>query len=241
MSISLFEYKPKDIACESSLFALNNKINNNEFEIEDIGNLIPGSVMVQDVDKLVNLYMNNNGCEILKHSKEELNALGPAYFDTFFPPDEIGILKVEIKEFLQAGDSSAIYSFFQRVRPNKDSDYKWYLSNIRLYKPLGAGESRKLINVAIEVNNICYAAKKINSICEQKEFAQKNYFKYILLTKREKEIIKLIAGGHKSQCISDMLFISLHTVNNHRKNILNKLDVKSITELLKFAAVYSII
>jgi LuxR family transcriptional regulator len=159
----------------------------------------------------------------------------------FFPPEEIEILKIEVKKFLQLGDPSLIYSFFQRVRPDKNSDYKWYLSNVRLFMPFAPGENLKLINVAIEVDNISYASKKINSICEQNEFAQKNYFKYLLLTKREKEIIKLIANGCNSRYISDTLFISLHTVNNHRKNILNKLDIKGIIDLIKFAAAYSII
>lgn len=240
MSVSLYDHQ-KDIACQSSLFTLNNKIYSKEFKIEDVGNLIPGSVMVQDIDALTNLYMNNNGCEILKRSKEELNSLGPAYFDMFFPPEEINSIKVQIKKFLLAGDQSAIFSFFQRVRPNESSDYKWYLSNIRLYTPQSSGENLKLVNVAVEVNNISYASKKINSICEQNEFAQKNYFKYISLTKREKEIITLIASGYNSRSISDTLFISLHTVNNHRKNIWGKLSIKTITDLLKFAAAFSLI
>ena len=241
MSISLHANLPKDIACQSALFSLNNKIDTKELDIEDVGNLIPGSVMVQDLVELTNLYMNDNGCRILKRCKEELNSLGPAYFDMFFPPEEIEILKIEVRKFLQLGDPSLIYSFFQRVRPDKNSDYKWYLSNVRLFLPFAPGENLKLINVAIEVDNISYASKKINSICEQNEFAQKNYFKYLLLTKREKEIIKLIASGYNSRYISDTLFISLHTVNNHRKNILNKLNIKGIIDLIKFAAAYSII
>jgi DNA-binding NarL/FixJ family response regulator len=43
------------------------------------------------------------------------------------------------------------------------------------------------------------------------------------LTKREKEILKLIAGGLSSQQIADKLFISLHTVETHELNINQKL------------------
>lgn len=234
-------YIPKDISSQASLFSLNNKINNKEINVEDVGNLIPGSVMVQDLGKLTNLYMNNNGCEVLKRCKEELNSLGPAYFDIFFPPEEISFFKSEIRRFLQRGDPSLIYSFFQRVRPDSGSDYKWYLSNVRLYMPTEHGENLKLINIAMAVDNISYASKKINSICEQSDYAQKNYFRYLLLTKREKEIIKLIVNGCNSRYISDALFISLHTVNNHRKNILHKLNVKGLIELMKFATAFSII
>jgi LuxR family transcriptional regulator len=241
MSFRSLKYSSNSIDCQVALFDLSSKINNKDVDIEDIGDYIPGSVMVQDLDEMTNLYMNSNGCEVLRHSKEELNSLGPAYFDLFFPPEEIISLKPEITKFLQLDDPTRTYSFFQRVRPNKNTEYKWYLSNVRLYKPSVLDNGLKLMNVAIEVDNICCAAKKINSICEQNEFVQKNYFKFMLLTKREKEIIKLIASGYNSRYISDLLFISLHTVNNHRKNILNKLNIKSLIDLIKFAAAYSIV
>ncbi|MBL4678402.1 MAG: helix-turn-helix transcriptional regulator [Mucilaginibacter sp.] len=241
MSVVLPDYLQKDVSSQASLFSLVNKLNSEEINIEEVGNLIPGSVMVQDLGTLTNLYMNNNGCEVLRRCKEELNSLGPAYFDLFFPPEEISILKIEVTKFLRLNDPSLTYSFFQRVRPDDKSDYKWYLSNVRLFNPSESEGNLKLINVALEVNNISYASKQINSICEQSSYAQKNYFKYLLLTRREKEVVKLIASGYNSRYISDSLFISLHTVNNHRKNIMHKLNMKGLIELIKFAEAFSII
>jgi len=55
------------------------------------------------------------------------------------------------------------------------------------------------------------------------------------LTKREKEILKLIAEGCSSQEIADKLFISLRTVETHRLNINQKLDVKNTAGLVKEA------
>lgn len=54
----------------------------------------------------------------------------------------------------------------------------------------------------------------------------------LLFSKRETEVIRLIVQGHKSQQIADLLSISLHTVKNHRKNILQKAGVKSTGELV---------
>jgi len=51
------------------------------------------------------------------------------------------------------------------------------------------------------------------------------------LTAREKEIVRLIIDGKKSQEIADSLFISVKTVNKHRSNILEKLEVNSLAEL----------
>lgn len=55
------------------------------------------------------------------------------------------------------------------------------------------------------------------------------------LTKREKEILKLIADGLSSQEIADNLFISLRTVETHRLNLNQKLDVKNTAGLVKEA------
>lgn len=55
------------------------------------------------------------------------------------------------------------------------------------------------------------------------------------LTKREIEILKLIAEGLSSQEIADKLYISLRTVETHRLNINQKLDVKNTAGLVKEA------
>jgi DNA-binding NarL/FixJ family response regulator len=55
------------------------------------------------------------------------------------------------------------------------------------------------------------------------------------LTKREKEILKLIADGMSSQEIAETLFISLRTVETHRLNLNQKLDVNNTAGLVKEA------
>lgn len=58
---------------------------------------------------------------------------------------------------------------------------------------------------------------------------------YDRLTSREREILKLIAEGHTSKEIADMLFISLKTALGHRTKIMQKLDIHNRTELIKYA------
>lgn len=52
-----------------------------------------------------------------------------------------------------------------------------------------------------------------------------------VLSKRELEVVDLIAGGYSNGDIAKMLFISVHTVNDHTKNIYRKLNVHSRYEL----------
>lgn len=65
--------------------------------------------------------------------------------------------------------------------------------------------------------------------------------KDVTLTKRETEIIKKIADELSNQEIADELHISLRTVETHRRNIMQKLKVKSVVSLLKYAAQHDII
>ncbi len=57
----------------------------------------------------------------------------------------------------------------------------------------------------------------------------------VILTLREKEILKLIASGLTNRQIADRLFISVKTVETHRTNIMQKLDIHSLAELVKYA------
>ncbi|WP_346860457.1 helix-turn-helix transcriptional regulator [uncultured Draconibacterium sp.] len=61
------------------------------------------------------------------------------------------------------------------------------------------------------------------------------------LTVREKEILRLIALGHTNKSIANELFISTHTVISHRKNITDKLGIKSIPGLTVYAIIQKII
>ncbi|HDZ03415.1 hypothetical protein LCGC14_0785680 [marine sediment metagenome] len=56
-----------------------------------------------------------------------------------------------------------------------------------------------------------------------------------VLTRRQKEILKLVALGKTNQEIADHLFIGKTTVETHRKNMIRKLNLKGAGELLRYA------
>ncbi len=58
---------------------------------------------------------------------------------------------------------------------------------------------------------------------------------YETLTEREKEILGLIGQGHTNQAIADTLCLSINTVQTHRTHIMNKLNLHSRAELMKYA------
>lgn len=66
------------------------------------------------------------------------------------------------------------------------------------------------------------------------KFGNDDFLKQFNLTKRELEILMLIKKEHTNQQIADELFLSVYTVETHRKNIMQKLNLKSPLALHKF-------
>ena len=62
-----------------------------------------------------------------------------------------------------------------------------------------------------------------------------------LLSRREIEILGLLSKGMASKDIADQLFISVNTVNNHRQNILKKVDAGNTAEAVMYARMVGVI
>lgn len=74
-----------------------------------------------------------------------------------------------------------------------------------------------------------------NYIRTAKDTEKNDGYKEVPLTKREIEILKLIASGYSNQEIANILYISYNTVDTHRKNIMHKLTIKNTAGLVRYA------
>lgn len=84
-----------------------------------------------------------------------------------------------------------------------------------------------------------YICEKTQSILNKKtEIGLKQVPK---LTRREKEILAFVAKGLTTNQIAESLFISSHTVESHRKNLMEKFQTKSVTAAVKSAIEYGLI
>lgn len=61
------------------------------------------------------------------------------------------------------------------------------------------------------------------------------------LTKREHQILQAVANGETSAQIADSLFVSVITVETHRRNLMQKFDAKNMIEVVKLALSYHLI
>jgi len=58
---------------------------------------------------------------------------------------------------------------------------------------------------------------------------------YDLLTARERELLQLVAEGKSAKAIGALLNLSVHTVDTHRANLMSKLNVHNVPELILYA------
>lgn len=80
---------------------------------------------------------------------------------------------------------------------------------------------------------------KLRKLLERKDLSEAKFNSE--LSDREREVVCLIAQGYSHKEISDMLCISTHTVVTHRKNITQKLGIKSASGLTVYAILNSLI
>ena len=95
-----------------------------------------------------------------------------------------------------------------------------------LLKPFNTNQLKLTINLAI-----LNSSKEHASV----QFNKKNVDLLKSLTKREQEILFVLASGKPSKEAGDMLHIATSTVEKHKQNIKEKLNLKTIGELVNFA------
>jgi len=99
-----------------------------------------------------------------------------------------------------------------------------------------SGQEEIVKAVMMITQNAEYFSNDILSIIHHKKVSsQVVKCVYAVLTEREVEVSKLMATGMTSKDIAAKLYISLHTVQSHRKNIMKKLGVSTASELTLYA------
>jgi DNA-binding NarL/FixJ family response regulator len=113
------------------------------------------------------------------------------------------------------------------------------------FLPKDTSKDEFLVALNLVYNEEGYFGEKLSKII-YKSYIQhvksiKSPEQEICLSEREIEIIKLLAEGITSKEIADRLFISSRTVETHKNNIIKKLNLKNLVELLKYAIKHGIV
>lgn len=145
------------------------------------------------------------------------------------------ILDVNMPELNGVQTAKKITEMYPNISILMLSQYE----NIQLIKELKAIGVKGYLSKNFEIDQLIDSIETIKQGREYfpsftQEYLSLNKDK-INLTSREIEVLSLIALGEKSKEIACQLFLSQYTVDTHRKNLMRKLDVNSVSGLLNVA------
>jgi len=112
---------------------------------------------------------------------------------------------------------------------------KMMRSGARGYLLKGTDKNNLLAAIATVSQGQSFLDRQIEQAIVQQTIAVKRTSVEVKLTKRENEILALIAGEYSNQEIADKLFLSVRTVESHRHSLNQKLNIKSAAGLVKEA------
>ena len=104
-------------------------------------------------------------------------------------------------------------------------------------------EGKVLLTIALAfpIDPLHHVTSKVARLLEENNFLRKNYNRYSRLSEREREILKHISLGKSASESADELFISVSTVETHRRNLKKKLGTSSFFELTQYARAFDLI
>jgi DNA-binding CsgD family transcriptional regulator len=213
--------------------------------------------MILDFQAQGYFYISENIKELWGYDRVEFYQHGLQKTITIFPvqQNEIIIHKIfpTMFEFFDqhalSGDAGDLRASYPTKVIRSDGSEGWYLHQIKV---LHCENQKPLIALKIitdisdykkdEGITLTISKKDSNGIFKNifsKSFSEhtKNYS----ISGREKEILQLLDEGKSSIEISQLLFISNHTVKTHRKNLLKKFEATSTVDMLNKASVHGII
>ena len=140
-------------------------------------------------------------------------------------------------EFVQRGNKHEVGIIFQHMNLEEDpnADFEWYVSFMKL-----SDKAKGIFTLDFKVKFLDKYQNKFMKLIALDEFVHRNMEKFQELTAREIEIVSLLSKGLSNQEISDQLSIAKFTVDTHRRNIMNKLEIKRFVDLIRFAEAFDL-
>lgn len=200
------------------------------------GEFISLDVTDQSSKPFGDFHFNKAGCNFVKLSKEEAAKGGIDFMVKYADLNEhLKLLPMHAALFFNK-DESDVRSFFHKMRPGLNKPFEWIFSSAKYY-----ADKKTLLSISSPVKQIDEIGHKLNRVLDENVYMKKHLHLFSSLTKREKEIITLIVSGYNNPQIAETLFIARSTVEQHRKNINRKLEIKTFAQLMKFALAFDLV
>jgi DNA-binding CsgD family transcriptional regulator len=210
-------------------------------EIRSIEKSLPAMIIVHDIRDSTVVYMSEMALRGLGVTLQELLAMGMEYHENFFNSEDAKDYVPKILGLLERNNDDEIVSFFQQVRQMPKMEWAWFLSSIKILLRDNENKPVLTLTTSIPLDAQHHIAAKSQRILDENNFLRRNLHIFSKLSVREKEVLRLLALGHSSPEISEILFISDMTATTHRRNIKEKLQAKSQYDYIRFAHAFDLI
>lgn len=187
-------------------------------------------VFVFDVINLRMVWINDAMKRILGYDKPDVNIDKQSILDIYHPDDR-DVLK-EMRNYFRhrkSGTFTAVYKF-----RDVNGEYLWLCTAANIFRRTTDESVFEVVGVTLDMTHQLVYKNNVK-VLSREMMQQINKSSIEKITKREKEILRYFANGYKTREIAEMLQLSFHTVNNHRKNLLKKLKMKNLAALVSFA------
>ncbi|RYZ95349.1 MAG: LuxR family transcriptional regulator [Sphingobacteriaceae bacterium] len=202
---------------------------------------MPCVVIIHEVGEFNVVYMTSNGLQQLGVTLQELQEMGPEYYPRFFNIEDMEGFIPKIEALLKNNDPTESFSFFQQVKITGKTGWTWHISSVRIFMQDDDGKPYLSITTAIPIDRMKHIEAKAERLLNENDFLKKNSKAFATLSKREQLILKLVAIGKSSPEIAEELFISPETVQTHRRNIKQKLNISTGYEFTEYARAFDLI
>jgi len=206
-----------------------------KISLAEVGDFIPGFLHLNNCDDFQMTYLNKFGQESWEADIGDIRSRGIDWQKEVCQPDVLAQSMNKVKRFNNINDTYGILSYYQLIRTPSKPEFEWHFTCKRKFS------KQSNISISHNITQFGSAANVMKDILDDNIILKKNHQPFHTLTKSEKWILKLIAKGHRSRDISELLHISFHTVNTHRRNIWAKLGVKTYAELHRIAMAFDLI
>jgi len=212
-------------------------------EIAQTADDFPGVIIIHNIQEKFNKveYMSPRGAKILGVKLEELRKMGAEYYSKFFNEEDAKDYVPKMIDMVERNNENEIYSFFQQVRSSASQPWAWYISSTRILMKDDLNRPLLSITFAVPIDPLHHLTNKVSRLLDENNFLRAHFEEFTKLTKREREVMKQFALGKSASDISKNLHIAAETVKTHRKNIYQKLNIKSAYELLDYARAFDLI
>lgn len=188
-------------------------------------------------------YISNNVTEITGYELNEVSL--DKYLDVIHPDDlpyyaDFEVTVIDFKKQLPIDKLMKYKSRYNYRLRKKDGKYIYVLHQSITIQVAEDGSVLRNLTFITDISDISQSNKmklSLIGIDGEPSYIDIKYKSLYskskeLFTPREKDILALIIEGKNSEEIADILSISIHTVRNHRKNILSKSGCNNVNELL---------